>query len=116
MKAATIARYGSPGVIEVRDVPTPVPGADEVLIRVHATTVNRTDCGELLHPTLIGFMSGRRSRRRIFGRGWSWRRRAVFLPMCSCGGCKSIYNGWFLFGREWWTLRCVVSGMKQRQR
>jgi NADPH:quinone reductase-like Zn-dependent oxidoreductase len=67
MKAATIARYGSPGVIEVRDVPTPVPGPDEVLVRVHATTVNRTDCGELLHPTLIGLMSGRRSRRRILG-------------------------------------------------
>ena len=71
MKAATIARYGSPGVIEVRDVPTPVPGADEVLIRVHATTVNRTDCGELLHPTLIGFMSGRRARRRILGMDFS---------------------------------------------
>ena len=67
MKAATIARYGSPGVIEVRDVPTPVPGPDEVLVRVHATTVNRTDCGELPHPTLIGLMSGRRSRRRILG-------------------------------------------------
>ena len=71
MKAATIARYGSPGVVEVRDVPTPVPGADEVLIRVHATTVNRTDCGELLHPTLIGFMSGRRARRTILGMDFS---------------------------------------------
>ena len=53
MKAATIARYGSPGVIEVRDVPAPVPGPDEVLVRVHAATVNRSDCGELLHPTVI---------------------------------------------------------------
>ena len=50
MKAATVVRYGSPGVIEVRDVPAPVPGPDEVLVRVHAATVNRTDCGELLHP------------------------------------------------------------------
>src|SRR4029453_15530607 len=67
MKAATIARYGSPGVIEVRDVPAPVPGPDEVLIRVHAATVNRTDCGELLHPTLIRLLTGARSRRRILG-------------------------------------------------
>ena len=52
MKAATIARYGSPGVIEVRDVPAPAPGPGDVLVRVHAATVNRTDCGELLHPTL----------------------------------------------------------------
>jgi NADPH:quinone reductase-like Zn-dependent oxidoreductase len=68
MKAATIARYGSPGVIEVRDVPAPVPGPDEVLVRVHAATVNRTDCGELLHPTLIRLLTGARgSRRNILG-------------------------------------------------
>ena len=46
MKAATIARYGSPGVIELRDVPAPAPGPDDVLVRVHAATVNRTDCGD----------------------------------------------------------------------
>ncbi len=68
MKAATIARYGSPGVIEVRDIPAPMPGLDEVLVRVHATTVNRTDCGELLHPTLIKLLTGGgRSRRKILG-------------------------------------------------
>ena len=67
MKAAVIARYGSPGVIEIRDVPAPVPGPGDVLVRVRAATVNRTDCGELLHPTLIGLLSGRRSRRRILG-------------------------------------------------
>jgi NADPH:quinone reductase-like Zn-dependent oxidoreductase len=68
MKAATIARYGSPGVIEVRDVPAPVPAPDEVLVRVHAATVNRTDCGELLHPTLIRLLTGAgRSRRRTLG-------------------------------------------------
>jgi NADPH:quinone reductase-like Zn-dependent oxidoreductase len=68
MKAATIARYGSPGVIEVRDVPAPVPGPSEVRVRVHAATVNRTDCGELLHPTLIRLLSNfGRSRRSILG-------------------------------------------------
>ena len=68
MKAATIVCYGSPGVIEVRDVPAPVPGPHEVLVRVHAATVNRTDCGELLHPTLIRLLTGGgRSRRDILG-------------------------------------------------
>jgi len=68
MKAATIARYGSPGAIEVRDVPAPVPGPDEVLVRVNATTVSRTDCGELLHPTLIRLLTGAGwSRRKILG-------------------------------------------------
>jgi NADPH:quinone reductase-like Zn-dependent oxidoreductase len=68
MKAAVITRYGSPDVIEIRDVPKPAPAAGEVLIRVHATTVNRTDSGEL-RPRVIGrlFFGLRRPRRTIFG-------------------------------------------------
>jgi len=68
MKAAVIARYGSPGVIEIRDVPEPTPGPGEVRVRVHAATVNRTDCGELRHPLLIRMLAGRgRPRRQILG-------------------------------------------------
>jgi NADPH:quinone reductase-like Zn-dependent oxidoreductase len=68
MKAAVIARYGSPSVIEIRDVPAPTPGPGEVLVRVHAATVNRTDCGELRHPFLIRMLAGRgRPRRQILG-------------------------------------------------
>ncbi len=37
-------RYGGPEVIRFEDVPAPVPGQGEILVRVHATTVNRTDC------------------------------------------------------------------------
>src|ERR1700732_3022711 len=68
MKAAVITRYGSPDVIEIIDVLKPAPAAGEVLIRVHATTVNRTDCGEL-RPRIIGrLLYGlRRPRRTIFG-------------------------------------------------
>ena len=68
MKAATIVRYGSPGVVEMRDVPDPVPRDDQVLVRVHAATVNRTDCGELRFPALIRLLNGAwRSRRTILG-------------------------------------------------
>jgi NADPH:quinone reductase-like Zn-dependent oxidoreductase len=68
MKAATVARYGSHGAIEVRDVPAPVPGPGDVMVRVHAATVNRTDCGELRHPELIRLLIGAgRSRRRSLG-------------------------------------------------
>jgi NADPH:quinone reductase-like Zn-dependent oxidoreductase len=45
MKAAVNFRYGPPEVVKLAEVEKPVPGAREVLIRVHATTVNRTDCG-----------------------------------------------------------------------
>ena len=44
MRAAVRTRYGGPEVVRFDDVPEPVPGAGEILVRVHATTVNRTDC------------------------------------------------------------------------
>lgn len=42
MKAVIIERFGGPEVMEYRDVPTPETGPDDVLIEVHAVTVNRT--------------------------------------------------------------------------
>jgi NADPH:quinone reductase-like Zn-dependent oxidoreductase len=44
MKAAVHTRYGSPDVVRVADVAKPAVGDGEVLVKVHATTVNRTDC------------------------------------------------------------------------
>jgi NADPH:quinone reductase-like Zn-dependent oxidoreductase len=45
MRAAVHERYGPPQVLEVRDVERPVPAADEVLVRVRASSVTRSDCG-----------------------------------------------------------------------
>jgi NADPH:quinone reductase-like Zn-dependent oxidoreductase len=43
MKAAVRDRYGSPAVIEVRDVEKPAPSDEEILVRVHAASVNPAD-------------------------------------------------------------------------
>lgn len=43
MKALIYRRYGSTDVLHLKDVDKPVPGAGEILVRVRATTVNRTD-------------------------------------------------------------------------
>lgn len=43
LKAAWRERYGGPSVVEVREIPKPVPAAGEVLVRVEAASVNRAD-------------------------------------------------------------------------
>ncbi|KAF0130635.1 MAG: alcohol dehydrogenase [Bacteroidetes bacterium] len=45
MKAAIHLEYGPPEVVNIREVDKPVPAENELLIKVVATTVNRTDCG-----------------------------------------------------------------------
>jgi len=45
MKAIVHTKYGKPEVAEMKDVKKPVPSSKEVLIKIHATTVNRTDAG-----------------------------------------------------------------------
>ena len=47
MKAAVYKRYGSPKELLIEDVPMPVAQEGEVLVRIHASSVNRTDCGFL---------------------------------------------------------------------
>ena len=59
MKCAVNERYGPPESLVVKRIPVPVPKADELLIRVRATTVNRTDCGFLRgKPFIARFFSG----------------------------------------------------------
>lgn len=60
MKSVVRDRYGSPDILSIRDLERPVPVADELLVRVHAATVNRTDCAALtgtpfIYRFFIGF-------------------------------------------------------------
>jgi len=76
MRAAFQDRYGPPEVIEVRDVATPVPALGEVLVHVHAASVNRADLDALgprpgfIRP-IIGMRAPRNKRVGIDVAGWS---------------------------------------------
>jgi NADPH:quinone reductase-like Zn-dependent oxidoreductase len=59
MKAAVYETYGSPDVLQIREVEKPIPKDNEVLIRVYAATVNRTDCAMLrAKPFIMRFFTG----------------------------------------------------------
>ena len=45
MRAAVRTSYGPPEVVRIAEVAKPAVRDNEVLVKVHATTVNRTDCG-----------------------------------------------------------------------
>jgi NADPH:quinone reductase-like Zn-dependent oxidoreductase len=69
MRAVAHDRYGPPEVLRVTEVERPVPNADEVLVKVHASSVTRTDTGLRSAEYLISrFVTGlRRPKRRTLG-------------------------------------------------
>lgn len=71
MKAMVYHRYGPPEVVQSKEVEKPVPADKEILIRIHATTVNRTD-------------SGFRSAEYFVSRFWS----GLLRPKISTLGCE----------------------------
>ncbi len=69
MRAGVYTAYGPPEIVQIKDVARPVPKQNEVLIKVHATTVNRTDCGfRSAEYFIVRFFSGLfRPRQPILG-------------------------------------------------
>ncbi len=71
MKAATYTKYGPPEVVQLTEVAKPIPQDNEILIKVYAGTVNRTD-------------SGFRSAEYFISRFWT----GVFKPKHPVLGCE----------------------------
>lgn len=71
MKAAIHTQYGPPEVVQVKDVQKPIPKENEVLVKVYASTVNRTDAGF-------------RSAEYFVSRFWS----GLFRPKYQTLGCE----------------------------
>src|ERR1700704_3577219 len=69
MRAVVYDRYGPPEVLHLEEVDRPEPKDDEVLVKIHATTVNRSDCGwRGAEPFFIRYFTGlRRPKQRILG-------------------------------------------------
>ena len=68
MRAVVYDRYGPPEVLRVQDVPIPVPGRGQVLLRVRATSVNLSDWETLTGSPAYSRIGGlRRPARAVLG-------------------------------------------------
>ena len=70
MKAIVFTRYGSPGWLELMDVPRPEPRADELLVRVHASSINSWDWEYLngtpfINSLMFGLFKPKRGKQRL---------------------------------------------------
>ena len=66
MKAVTRTTYGGPDILSVKEIHRPKPKQNEILVKVKATTVNRTDTGILRgKPYLIRAFVGLRKPRHL---------------------------------------------------
>jgi len=81
MKAAVRHAYGPPDVLRIEEVPKPTPRDDEVLIRVHAASVNLGDwellTGKPLYCTVLAQLFAPKPRRDVAS---SERKRGIFKP------------------------------------
>jgi len=58
MKAVVCTKYGPPEVLQYKEVETPVPTDDEVLVKVCAASVNPLDSGTMQGPWIARLMTG----------------------------------------------------------
>jgi NADPH:quinone reductase-like Zn-dependent oxidoreductase len=78
MQAVVYTRYGPPDVLSLADVPTPVPGNGEVLVKVRAVSLNLSDWEVLRGRPLYSRIGGlRKPRRHVLGSDVAGRVEAV---------------------------------------
>ncbi len=94
MKAAVHTSYGPPDVVRITEVEKPTAKDNEVLVKVHATTVNRTDSGlRAAKPFINRFFTGlSRPRVTVLGNEFAGEVEAVG------GGVTSFEVGDRVFG------------------
>ena len=58
MKAVVYYRYGSPDVLQIQEVPKPIPNEEQILVKVHAVSLNRSDWEGLIGKPFYARMGG----------------------------------------------------------
>jgi NADPH:quinone reductase-like Zn-dependent oxidoreductase len=94
VRAAVNTSYGPPEVVHIEEVAKPEPGPDQLLIRVHATTVNRTDCGvRAADPFIVRLFTGlTRPRHTILGGEFAGEVEAVGRDVSSLSPGDAVFG------------------------
>jgi NADPH:quinone reductase-like Zn-dependent oxidoreductase len=94
MRAAVRTSYGPPDVVRIAEVDKPAPKDNEVLVKVHATTVNRTDSGfRAGRPFFVRALTGLpRPRVRILGTEFAGTVEAVGAGVTSFGVGDRVFG------------------------
>ncbi|MFC2077306.1 NAD(P)-dependent alcohol dehydrogenase [Candidatus Bipolaricaulota bacterium] len=77
MKAIVCDRYGSPDVLKLAQVPKPAPRDDEVLVRIHAASVNAADVENLRGEFIVRMIAPWKPRYKILGSDIAGRVEAI---------------------------------------
>ena len=101
MKAIAIDRYGDPGVAQVHEIPTPEPGAGEVLVRMRAAALNRVDLWtssgalgfDISFPFVLGADGAGEIERVGAGVDLEPGTPVLIDPALSCGSCEYCRSG-----------------------
>jgi NADPH:quinone reductase-like Zn-dependent oxidoreductase len=96
VKAIVYTKYGSPDVLQLKEVEKPAPGDDEVLVRVNAVSVNAADCHLMRgKPFLARFMIGgfRRPKNSILGSDIAGRVEAVGKDVTQFQPGDEVFGG-----------------------
>jgi len=111
MKAVVHDRYGPPHVMRLEDVDRPVPREDEVLVKVRATTVTRSDAAlRAAKPFFSRFFTGlRRPKRKILGTEFAGEVEAVGDAVTEFGVGDRVF-GASIFGAHAEFVRVRESG------
>lgn len=119
MKAVILKQHGGPEVLEYKDHPTPVPGAGQVLVRLHAAALNRMDLWvrqgwpgiKLEYPHILGADGA--GEIAALGPGivdWEVGARVVINSNWSCGTCEFCLAGWDNRCTSWHLLGETIRG------
>jgi NADPH:quinone reductase-like Zn-dependent oxidoreductase len=103
MRAVRFYEYGGPEVLHWEECPVPEPGQGEVLLRVHVTSVRRTDLSQRsgqgdYFKSGLPFQLGRESSGVVAGlgpgvAGWREGDEAITKNNSACGECRNCREG-----------------------